>query len=98
MKEICEEKILSVFQISPTTVSKYFAKHNQLFFKEFIGLKMKLDLLVSYNVQPMSILKSPLTFNSNVETLESRLNSLKSEGIENISSWMLICDTTRMKT
>lgn len=63
-----------------------------------MGLKMKLDLLVSYNVQPMSILKSLVTFKLSLKTLASKLNSLKSDGIDEISSWMLVLDTTRMKT
>lgn len=85
------------FQISPTTVSTYFAKHPDVFFGDSVALRTKLDQLVSHNVQPISVLKSADTFKLTSQTLRSKLMDLKSQGIENISSWMLVCDKSKME-
>lgn len=75
----------------------HFAKRSDVFFRDFAELKQKLDLLSAYNVEPLSILKSSKTFNASFETLETTLKELKSQGIENISSWMLVCEKSRME-
>ncbi|KAJ6625704.1 Transcription termination factor, mitochondrial, partial [Pseudolycoriella hygida] len=83
--------------IPPSIVSKTFAEHATILFRDSDGLKKKLDLLLSYNVRPETILRSPSTFWSSLEFIENRLQSLRSKGIENISSWMLVRDETTME-
>jgi len=85
-------------KLQPNIVAKYFAKHSDVFFGDFNLLKSKLDLLVAYNVRPLSIIKSPNTFAMSTEKLERLLKELSSEGIKTISAWVLYSEESRLKT
>ncbi|XP_037049340.1 transcription termination factor, mitochondrial-like isoform X2 [Bradysia coprophila] len=81
--------------ITPAIVSKHFAEHSKLFYyRDFVGFVTKLDILVAYTVDPMSILRAPNTFGASAVTIENRLKRCKAHGIETVLSWML-CDRNR---
>lgn len=79
-----------LLQIPPTIVAARFAESNQIFLEyEPNLLKPKLDVLVKYDVDPMSILNCKMTFRHSVETIEEIIRKLQNSGIEKISSWMI---------
>lgn len=79
-----------LLQITATVVAAHFAENKQIFFNyEPNLLKPKLDVLLKYSVDPMSILNCKMTFRHSVETIEEIIRKLQNSGIEKISSWMI---------
>ena len=55
-------------------------------------------MLLTYGVEPNTILNSPLTFRMNLSKIENLLMHLKSRSIEPIQSWMLTCSEEQLNT
>ncbi|XP_031635754.1 transcription termination factor, mitochondrial-like [Contarinia nasturtii] len=85
-------------KVQPSIISSNFAKNPIIFLRDPQMLQRKLDMLLAFNVEPNSILNSPLTFRMNLNKIENRLNELKTNSIESISSWMLTCTVSQLNT
>lgn len=85
------------FQIEPYIVSTYFAKSPEQFLVDPSKLIEKLNLLIHYDVELESILKSPATFKLNYKTIEKKLKELKSQNVEEITSPMLAYRSVQLK-
>lgn len=72
-------------------VAAHLVEHKDVFLKGKVGLlKPKLDVLLKYEVDHMSILNCKQTFRLSVRKIEEIVNKLKNNGIKKISSWMVI--------
>lgn len=89
LTKLCKNLLL-FFQIPPEIVAGRFAESKQVFFElEPYILKTKLNILLKYDVEPMSILNCKTTFKQSDEIIQEILCKLQSNGIDKISSWMI---------
>lgn len=78
-------------QIPAGVVAAHMTEHKDVFFKGRIPmLKRRLDVLLEHHVDPLSILNCKMTFRLSINKIQEIIGKLQHNGIDKISSWMII--------
>lgn len=75
---------------SPDVIIERFLK-NKMMFSSIQRLIDCLEILQRYGVKNENILRDLGAFKQSVQKIESRLNRIKSAGLDNLMPWMLRC-------
>lgn len=82
-------------QIPAGVVAAHMTEHRDVFFKgRTTMLKRKLDVLLEHHVDPLTILNCRMTFRISINKIKEIIGNLQNNGIEKISSWMIIPNET----
>lgn len=79
------------FQIEPIVVAKYFIKNDFLLVTPFENVDRKVQILLDYNIKPISILKSLYALDRSERVYVSRLERLMSLNSQNVKVWFFKC-------
>lgn len=72
------------------------AKHYHILFGVFNIIKAKLDLLISYNISSLTILKGLYIFDRSEDKMRDNYKFLRQNGLNEVMPWMLISDKNTM--
>lgn len=84
-------KSLFIFQIEPNIVSKYCAKNEYSLIAPFEMVDRKVQILLDYNIQPMSILKCLYSLDRSESLYLSRLDQLMMLNIKDVKLYFFTC-------
>lgn len=79
------------FQMEPNIVAKYCAKNEYLLVAPFEIVDRKVQILLDYNVKPISILRSLYALDRSEQVYVSRLQRLISLNTEDVKVWFFKC-------
>lgn len=80
-----------MFQIEPNIVAKYCAKNEYSLLAPFETVDRKIQILLDYNVKPLSILKTLYALDRSEEVYVSRLERLMSLNTHDVRLWIFKC-------
>lgn len=83
----------SIFQMKPHIVAKYCAKNVYLLVAPFEKVDRKVQILLDYNIKPISILSNLYTLDRSETIYVSRLEQLKLIllNVEDVKMWLFKC-------
>lgn len=85
------------FQTEPPVVTQHIAKHTHILFGLFSKIKAKIDLLISYKIPSLKILKGLYIFDRSEEALQRNYDHLRKNGLKEIMPWMLASNKNTIK-
>lgn len=77
--------------MEPKLVSKYCAKNDYLLVAPFENVDRKVQILLDYNIKPMSILKNLYALDRSEHVYVSRLQRLISLNTQDVKIWLFKC-------
>lgn len=91
MTKISDFIFLVFFQIDPNVVARYFVKNDYFLVAPFENVDRKVQILLDYNIKPISILKSLYALDRSEEVYVSRLERLMSLNARDVKVWLFKC-------
>lgn len=80
-----------MFQIEPNIVAKYSTKNDYLLVTSFDIVDRKIQILLDYNIKPLSILKTLYALDRSEQVYVSRLERLLSLNTRDVKVWFFKC-------